>query len=120
MTDPMTVSDLAVQDHAVVQDPAVPDRAAIQDRALQDPAVQDIVGVPALDARLTSMPAVDDGAGEGCDDTADDAVAVAEARVSTVLDGLAALADASPDEQVEAFAAAQRTLRATLSDIDNG
>jgi hypothetical protein len=51
--------------------------------------------------------------------TDDAAVQAAEARVRKALDDLVTVQDSSPQDQVEAYAAAQRTLQATLSDIDN-
>lgn len=51
--------------------------------------------------------------------TGDAAVQAAEARVRKALDDLVAVQDSSPQDQVEAYAAAQRMLQATLSDIDN-
>ena len=50
----------------------------------------------------------------------DDSVAgAASGRVRDAVEALDAVRDLAPEEQVAAFAAAQRTLAATLSDIDN-
>jgi hypothetical protein len=50
----------------------------------------------------------------------DDSVAgAASGRVREAVEALDAVRDLAPEEQVTAFAAAQRTLAATLSDIDN-
>lgn len=49
----------------------------------------------------------------------DPVVTAAEARVRQALDDLTNREDTSPEDQVEAFASAQRTLQSTLSDIDN-
>jgi hypothetical protein len=51
--------------------------------------------------------------------TDDPAIAAAEVRVQQALDALKSVEASSPEEQVEAFAEAQRTLQSTLSDIDN-
>jgi hypothetical protein len=49
----------------------------------------------------------------------DPAAQAAAARVRESLDQLEVVRDQAPEEQVAAFAAAQRTLAGTLSDIDN-
>jgi hypothetical protein len=49
----------------------------------------------------------------------DSVAQAAAARVRESLDQLNAVREHAPEEQVAAFAAAQRTLAGTLSDIDN-
>jgi hypothetical protein len=49
----------------------------------------------------------------------DSVVGAASGRVREAVEALDAVRDLAPEEQVTAFAAAQRTLAATLSDIDN-